>query len=236
MINAITQAMIHILKLIDGVTHDMGLTLVVFAAFVKILTAGPTQKMLKSQRDMARIKPHLAELEKLHKGDPVKKQQETMRVMKEHNVEPPLIGCLLMLVQMPILFGIFRAITSSPEAFQSAYFLWVHPGTLQSWAPSYFASCLADRDLPLVLIYGLMMLLSQTTSPTQADPTQRTMGLYMSIFITYTGWKMKWPCALVLYWSTYQFITILHQMYFNAYLDRMPIYQPKPTPIVAPAP
>ena len=231
MIAAITKVMSNILLMIFGVTHSMGLTLVLFALFVKILTAGPTQKMLKSQRDMARIKPHLAEIDKLHKKDPVKKQEETMKVMKEHGVEPPLIGCLLMLIQMPILFGIFRAITSMPETFQSAYFMWIQPGTLQSWFPNYFASCLADRDLPFVLIYGVMMLLSQTTSPTQADPTQRTMGLYMAVMITYMGWQMKWPCALVLYWSTYQFITILHQMYFNAYLDLLPLYKPAPKAI-----
>lgn len=223
---AITKVMVAILTSIFAVTHSMGLTLVIFALFVKIITAGPTQKMLKSQRDMARIKPHLAEIDKLYKTEPLKKQEETMRVMKEHGVDPPLIGCLLMLVQLPILLGIFRAITSHPETFSSAYFLWIHPGALQSHFPGVFASCLADRDLALVIIYGVMMLLSQSTTTSQADPTQKTMGLYMSLMFTYMVWNFKWPCALVLYWSCYQFFTILHQMYFSNHLDRIESTRP----------
>jgi YidC/Oxa1 family membrane protein insertase len=218
---AITKVMATILLSILSVTHNMGVTLLLFAFFVKLITAGPTQKMLKSQRDMARIKPLLSELDKLHKDDAVKKQQETMRIMKEQGVDPPIVGCLLMLVQMPILLGIYRAITSHPEQFSSAYFLWMHPGTLQSLFPKLFASCLANRDLPLVIIYGVMMLLSQSTTPSQAEGSQKTMGLYMSMMFTYMVWKFEWPCALVIYWSCYQFFTIMHQMYYTKHLDRL---------------
>ena len=116
-------------------------------------------------------------------------------------------------VQMPILFAIFRAITSNPDTYRSAYFLWIHPGTLQGLFPHYFASSLADADLAMVLFYGFMMLLSQKFTPSQGDPQQKVIGLYMSVFFTFMMWSTRWPCALILYWSSFQFFSVLQQVW-----------------------
>ena len=203
---------ISVLGIINNVTHNYGLTLLVFAVFVKGVLNPFSKPMLKAQKDMERIKPLQKEIEDRYPDDPQKRMEEIAKLWKEHNVAHPGLGCLLMFVQLPILFGILQAITSQPEVFNNAYFLWIRPGTLQSHFPGIFASSLADPDLPLVLIYGVMMLLYQQTSPSAMDPAQRQTGLIMSVMFTFMVWKFSWPCALVLYWSAFQFLGIMQQV------------------------
>ncbi|MBX3169065.1 MAG: membrane protein insertase YidC [Candidatus Eremiobacteraeota bacterium] len=201
-----------LLEAINHFTGNYGLTLVVFAAIIKLVLYKPTLQMYRSQKDMEVIKPKMEALKKQHADDPKKLNEEIMKMYSEAGVNP-LAGCLPLLVQMPIIFGILRAISSNPDTYRSAYFLWIHPGTLQGMFPSYFASSLADADLAMVLFYGFMMLLSQKFTPSQGDPQQKAIGLYMSIFFTYMMWSMKWPCALILYWSSFQFFSVLQQVW-----------------------
>ena len=210
-ISPIVDIMVITLKAINGLTHNYGVTLIVFAAMIKLVTYGFTQQMYETQKKMEQIKPLQDAIRERFKDDPQKVQEETMKLYKEVGLNP-LAGCLPMLIQMPILFSIWRAIMSQPEEFGSAYFLWIHPGALQSIIPGYFASCLADPDVALMIFYAAMMLLSQQLTPTAGDPTQKKIGLYMSAIFTYMIWQAKWPCALVLYWSSFQFFSVLQQM------------------------
>ncbi|MBN9419063.1 MAG: membrane protein insertase YidC [Candidatus Eremiobacteraeota bacterium] len=201
-----------LLEAINHFTGNYGLTLVVFAAIIKLVLYRPTLQMYRSQKDMEVIKPKMEALKKQHADDPKKLNEEIMKMYSEAGVNP-LAGCLPLLVQMPIIFGILRAISSHPDTYRSAYFLWMHPGTLQGMFPHYFASSLADADLAMVLFYGFMMLLSQKFTPSQGDPQQKAIGLYMSVFFTYMMWSMKWPCALILYWSSFQFFSVIQQVW-----------------------
>ena len=220
----ITQISNFMAKLLAGIafyTGNYGLALVVFAAVIKTILYRPTLQMYKSQKDMEKIKPKMEALKKLYADDQKKLQEETMKMYQEAGVNP-LAGCLPMFVQMPILFSIWRAITGHPETFQSAYFLWMHPGTLQSQFHGIFASSLAGADLALVFFYGFMMVLSQQFTPSTGDASQKQIGLYMSVFFTYMVWKMKWPCALVLYWSAFQFFSVLQQVWIMKNLAETP--------------
>jgi len=123
----------------------------------------------------------------------------------------PLSGCLPIIVQMPILFSIWRAIIGSPELFSNAYFLWVRPGPIQLSYPQYFASSLADRDALLILLYGVTMVIQQQLTPSGGQGNQKHIGLVMSIFFTGLMWWYSWPCALIIYWVVFNFLNIIQQ-------------------------
>lgn len=218
-IQFIANKMTELLEFLNGISGNYGYALILFAAVIKLLLFRPTLQMYKSQKDMEKVKPRMDELRKKHADDPKTLNEEMMKLYQEAGVNP-LAGCLPLLVQMPILFGIWRAITSHPETFNSAYFLWIHPGSLQSQVPGYFASSLAEADLALVLFYGFMMVVSQQFTPSSGDANQKMIGLYMSIFFTFMVWNMKWPCALVLYWSAFQFFSLLQQVWIMKHLDK----------------
>lgn len=226
-IDPIAHSMAFMLKFLNAATGSYGLALILFAATIKLILFRPTLQMYQSQKDMEKIKPRMEQIKKQYANDPQKQQEEMLKMYQETGINP-VAGCLPMLIQMPILFAIWRAITSNPDIFRSAYFLWVHPGSLQSQFPGYFASSLAEADVALVLVYGFMMILSQQFTPSSGDPAQKSIGLYMSVFFSWMVWKMKWPCALVLYWSSFQFFSLLQQVWIAKHLARAAAAPPKP--------
>ena len=207
--------MVNILHGLNTFTGNYGYSLILFACLVKLVLWHTHNAQYRSMKDMQRLQPEMERIKKLHADDPQKQQAEMMELYKTHNVNP-LGGCGPMLLQMPILFAIWRAIMGEPALFSSAYFLWIHPGPVQSRFPDLFASCLADRDLPLMLFYLLTMYLSQSLNPSPSgDSSQKMIGTYMTLLFGYMIWSSKWPCALVLYWSVFQFLCMLQQGWVN---------------------
>lgn len=207
----IANIMVTTLNGLNAVTGNYGITLILFAFLIKLALYRPTQQMYESQKKMETIKPMMDALKEKYKDDDAKYQEEIVKLYREKGFNP-LGGCLPMFIQMPILISIWRALMSQPEILGKSYFLWIRPGAVQALIPGFFASSLAEPDVALILFYGVMMILSQQLTPGTGDPTQRQVGLFMSVFFTYMVWTYKWPCALVLYWSTFQFLSILQQM------------------------
>lgn len=212
MIDSVAHLMIELLRGIEGVTHSYGLAIVVFAVIMKLVLYYPTKQQYQAMRDMQKIQPEIQRLQEQYKDDPQTLQQKQMELMKEHNVNP-MAGCLPMLIQMPILFAIWRAIMMDQRLFENAYFMWIHPGPLQTWFPDYLASSLAGRDLPMILFYGLTMYLSQRLTPAQSSNAgqQKQMAIIMTVMFSWMMWAYNWPCALILYWSVFSLLTIVQQ-------------------------
>jgi len=213
MIDSVATLMISLLRGIESVTHSYGLALVVFAVCIKLLLYIPTKQQYQAMKDMQKLQPELAKLQEKYKDDPQTMQQKQMELYREHKVNP-FMGCLPMLIQMPILFAIWRAIMVDQHLFENAYFMWIYPGPLQNLFPDFLASSLAGRDLPMILFYGLTMYLSQRLTPAgsaQAAGQQKQMALIMTVMFTWMMWAYNWPCALILYWSVFSLLTIVQQ-------------------------
>ena len=213
MIDAIANFMITLLRGIEGVTHSYGWAIVVFAVIVKLALYAPTRQQYQAMKDMQKIQPELQRLQELYKDDQQTLQQKQMELFKEHNVNP-FASCLPLLIQMPILFAIWRAIMVDQHLFENAYFMWIYPGPLQNLFPEYLASSLAGRDLPMILFYGLTMYLSSRLTPAQsaqAASQQKQMAIIMTVMFSWMMWVYNWPCALILYWSVFSLLTIVQQ-------------------------
>ncbi|MBQ7502346.1 YidC/Oxa1 family membrane protein insertase [bacterium] len=213
MIDSVATLMISLLRGIESVTHSYGLALVVFAVCIKLLLYIPTKQQYQAMKDMQKLQPELAKLQEKYKDDPQTMQQKQMELYRDHKVNP-FMGCLPMLIQMPILFAIWRAIMVDQHLFENAYFMWIYPGPLQNLFPNFLASSLAGRDLPMILFYGLTMYLSQRLTPAsnaQAAGQQKQMALIMTVMFTWMMWAYNWPCALILYWSVFSLLTIVQQ-------------------------
>ncbi len=212
MLDALAHLMIVVLRSLEGVTHSYGMAIVLFAVLMKLVLYYPTKQQYQAMRDMQKIQPELARIQEEFKGDQQLSQQKQMELMRQHNVNP-MAGCLPMVIQMPILFAIWRAIMMDQHLFESSYFLWIHPGPLQGHFPQYLASSLAGRDLPMILFYGLTMYLSQRLTPTQSSQPgqQKQLAVWMTVLFSWMMWTYNWPCALILYWSVFSLLTIVQQ-------------------------
>ena len=209
--DAFIKTMMALLDYFKGFTGNYGWAIVLFAGLIKAVLYYPTQSQYKSMKEMQKIQPELKKLQDRYKKDPQKLQMEQMALFKKHNVNP-LGGCLPIIIQMPILIGIFATIRKMAELgkFANETFLWIG-GPLSNIYPQLFGGSLAQRDTLLLLIYGVSMFLSQKMTSTQTTDqgTQKMMSTIMPVMFTFLLWKF--PSALILYWLVFNILSIVQQ-------------------------
>ena len=86
---------------------SIGLAIIFFTVMVKLLMSPVTYKSFLSQAKMKVLRPDIAELTEKFKKDPMKKQQETMKLYNKAGVNP-MAGCIPALIQMPIFYALFQ--------------------------------------------------------------------------------------------------------------------------------
>lgn len=99
----------YVLGFIYQFVQNYGLALLLFTLAMKIILLPLGLKQQKSMTKMQLIQPKLTELQKKYENDKNKLSEETMKLYKEYNISP-MGGCLPMLIQLPILFGLYRVI------------------------------------------------------------------------------------------------------------------------------
>jgi YidC/Oxa1 family membrane protein insertase len=117
---------IPIFNLLDNFIVNYGIIILILTLLIKVVLFPLTHKSFLSQAKMKLMKPMVDELAKKfpNKDDAMKKQQATMELYKKAGVSP-MGGCLPMMLQMPILFAMFRFFPASIELRQQS-FLWAH--------------------------------------------------------------------------------------------------------------
>jgi YidC/Oxa1 family membrane protein insertase len=130
-----------------------------------------------------------------------------MNVYREAGVNP-LGGCLPIIVQMPVLIGLFLALQNSIELRGAAFALWITdlaiPDTL------FWVVGIPINPLPIAM--GATMILQQKLTPTPtADPNQKQMFTMMTVVMTVMFYNF--PSGLSLYWLTQNILSIAQQYY-----------------------
>ena len=189
------------------VTGSYGVAIILFTIVIYSLFFPLKWRSSKAMKKAQKLAPKMKELQEKMKGikqnDPRMKelQMEQLRLMKEGN---PLGGCLPLLIQMPFLFALYRAITISLD-FRQASFLWIPD--LSAAEPHFI------HILP-VLMTGTMVVLQLVTPAPSADPLQRKMmAVGMPIFMLFFLWSA--PSGLVLYWLVGNIVGFSQQFLIN---------------------
>ena len=199
----ILQAITYLYKL----TNSYGIAIILFTIVIYSLFFPLKWRSSKAMKKAQKLAPKMKELQEKMKGmkqnDPRLKelQMDQLRLMKEGN---PLGGCLPLLIQMPFLFALYRAITISLD-FRQASFLWIPD---LSAAEPYLIHILP------ILMTGTMVVLQLVTPAPSADPLQRKMmAIGMPLFMLYILWSA--PSGLVLYWLVGNIVGFTQQFLIN---------------------
>ncbi len=187
------------------ITGSYGVAIILFTIVIYSLFFPLKWRSSKSMKKAQKLAPRMKELQEKIKGlkqnDPRLKelQVEQLRLMKEGN---PLGGCLPLLIQMPFLFALYRAITISLD-FRQASFLWLPD--LSAGDPYHILE---------VLMAGTMIVLQLITPAPSADPLQRKMmAIGMPLFMLYVLWGA--PSGLLLYWLVGNIVGFSQQFLIN---------------------
>ena len=103
-----------------------GWVLIIFGIAVRLLLWPLNQSAMRSSLKMQRIQPELAEVQKRYKNDPEKQREALVKLYQQHGMSPfsPIMGCLPMLLPMPVLFALFFVFQNTIE-FRGVSFLWL---------------------------------------------------------------------------------------------------------------
>jgi len=221
----IATLMIKLLYLLHFLTKSWGLSIILFSVLVYLTLFPLTAKSTKAMRRMQQIQPEIEALKEKYKDNPQKMQKETMELYRKYKINP-LGGCLPLFFQFPVFFALYQALLRLVD-LKGAHFLWIKdltlpdrlfllPFTIPLLNAKYF------NLLPiLVMVLGLIQ--QKVMSPSTAPSQQKSMGLFMSVFIGFIFYKF--PSALVLYWFTQNLLTLVYQ----ARLTRVRATQPEIT-------
>lgn len=114
---------IPIFNWLDGWGWNYGIIILVLTVVIKLLLMPLTYKNLVASAKMRVLKPEMDAINEKHKdGDALKKQQATMDLYRKAGVNPA-SGCVPMLIQLPVLYAMFRFFPASIELRQER-FLW----------------------------------------------------------------------------------------------------------------
>jgi YidC/Oxa1 family membrane protein insertase len=104
-----TFPIFNALMLLDYLFGDFALAIIVLTVIIRLILVPLTLQSLKSTKAMQKLQPEIARIRKKYANDQQKLLEETQRLYKEAGVNP-VAGCLPMLLQMPVLYGLYFAI------------------------------------------------------------------------------------------------------------------------------
>ncbi|MGZ8896546.1 MAG: membrane protein insertase YidC, partial [Candidatus Aminicenantales bacterium] len=133
--------------------------------------------------------------------------EEMMKLYKEQGVNPA-GGCLPLLIQLPVFWGVFRMLVVAVEFRHAPFMLWI---TDLSVRDPYYVT-------PVLM--GITQYISQKMTPTSADPSQAKMMLIMPFVMTI--FFINFQSGLVLYWLTTNVLQIGQQALMNKMMHRQP--------------
>lgn len=162
---------LNIFKFLDQFNLSYGLIILILTILIKLALSPLTYKNFVSSAKMRVLKPEIDAMNKKNKdADAMKKQQDTMALYKQTGVNP-MAGCLPMLLQMPILYAMFRFFPASLELRQES-FLWADD------LSSYDSIMSLPFDIPFygdhVSLFTILMCLS-TLLYTHMNSSQMNM-------------------------------------------------------------
>src|SRR5215510_3362438 len=105
---------------------NYGWVLVLFGVLIRLLLWPLNQKAMRTSIQMQRLQPELQEIQKKYKTDPEKQRDALVKLYASHGMSPlsPMLGCLPMLLPMPILFALYFVFQNTIE-FRDVQFLWL---------------------------------------------------------------------------------------------------------------
>ena len=179
---------------------NYGIAIILMTILVKALMYPLNAKQVRSMKAMQELQPALKKLQKDYKNNPQLLQQKMAELYKEAGVNP-LAGCLPLLIQMPILMGVYYCLYGYSYSGDPT-FLWLT--SLSDTDPLYV--------LPILSALTTYIQQKQTMANNGQDNQQmKIMSYMMPLFI---GWiSLNFPSGLVVYWVTMNLCQIAQQWY-----------------------
>lgn len=212
-----------------NLSYSWGWAIILFTLAIKVVTFPLTVTQIKGMQAQKDLQPRIQELQKKYGKDKEKISQEQMKLYQEAGVNP-LSGCLPMVVQMPVLFGLYSALISLGSRLESADFFWIpnlgfpHYTDGMGWIPQLFNSgeylqLVSYLILPALLMVSQFYMQKMTTASTPSTGeggAAGMMGQMSSVMTLMFGFfTLQVPAGLTLYWVTSNLLQMAQTVVVN---------------------
>ncbi len=223
------------------IPYALGFSIIILTIVIRLVLYPLTASQLKTSHKMQKLTPHLNKLKEKHKNDAKMLQSETMRLYKEHGVNPA-AGCLPVIVQLPLIWGLYsvlqQVVAAKPSMLVAEINKIVYFPALKlqaAWDQSFFGlplgtapSHLLNSTSFLILLFPLATALFQfiqtkmmfvkheqdqhADKKKDDDFASAMQTQSMYIFPIMIGFfSYSLPLGLSLYWNTFTIFGIIQQ-------------------------
>ena len=206
----LARPMLQFLRLLNGLVHNYGVTIMLATILIKIAFWPLTQTSYKSMQAMQKLQPKLKELQVVYKDDKQALNRAMMQLYREHKVNP-MGGCLPMVLQIPVFFAFYNALLYAIELRHAPFVCW----QTELWWIGRGICDLSVYDPSYVtpVLMGITMFVQQKMTPTTGDPTQAKVMQFMPLI--FLMFFLKAPAGLVIYWLVNNVLSIAQQLLIN---------------------
>jgi YidC/Oxa1 family membrane protein insertase len=167
-----------------------GWVIIIFGVSVRLLLWPLNQSAMRTSIRMQRLQPELTEVQRRYKNDPEKQREQLVKLYQSHGMTPfsPMMGCLPMLLPMPILFALYFVFLNTIE-FRGVSFLWMRD--ISAADPYYITPIVMG-----VSMFALSWIGMRGTPPTAQT---RMMSYMMPVVLTFMFFRFA--AGLNLYYA-----------------------------------
>jgi YidC/Oxa1 family membrane protein insertase len=213
----VSKILLAVLHGLYRVIPNYGVGIILMTVLVRLCLFPMTRKGQIAMHRMQKLQPLIKEMQEKYKDDRQRQGREMMELYRKHNANP-MSGCWPMLLQLPILWGLFRMLQNSIDLRQQPFVFWItdlsKPDTIA-----------ALGGIPVNILPVLMTissLVQQFTMPRPADPQQaqtQKMMMFMPVLMCVMFYGMA--SGLTLYWLTSTTLGIVEQRIVKLHIKRM---------------
>ncbi|HFB2047680.1 MAG: membrane protein insertase YidC [Hyphomicrobiaceae bacterium] len=196
---------------------NFGLAILAVTVVVKAIFFWFANKSYESMAKMKKLQPEMERMRERYKDNRLAQQKELMELYKKEKINP-LLGCLPMLVQIPVFFALYKVLFISLDMRHAPFFGWIQD--LSAKDPTTFLNMfgLLPYTVPDFLVVGVWPLIMGVTmwvqmqlNPQQPDPVQQQIFNWMPILFTFM--LAAFPAGLVIYWAWNNVLSLAQQYY-----------------------
>ncbi|OIO48532.1 MAG: hypothetical protein AUJ32_00300 [Parcubacteria group bacterium CG1_02_40_82] len=199
--------------------HDFGIAIIVLTVIIRIILYPLNQKAIKSQKEMQLIQPKVKEVQQKYKNNKEEQGKALMDLYKEHKINPA-SGCLPILVQLPILWGLFSVLRAglNPEKLTQLYSFVARPEIINNTFLGILD--LSQKSIILAILAGIAqfiqskMLMPKTSASQSSDFSSvmnKQMVYFFPVFTVFIAASL--PAGLGLYWVATTVFGIVQQYF-----------------------
>ncbi len=205
----VSQFLLNFMNLLHGALWNSYAAAILALTTIIRLVLWPLQsKANRSMRQTAALTPKMQELREKYKDDPTRMNQEVMKLYKQYGINP-VGGCLPMVIQIPIFFGLYQMLAQAVE-LRNAQFFWCHDLSQPDTVGHLPVLGAPINIIPLCMAATQLWLMQMT--PKTGDATQRRVMMFTPLIFLFFCYNFA--AALALYYTAQNLFSIL-QFYLN---------------------